>query len=94
MEVHEYMDSHYNTYPIMNIDAEIEGRKAKLYIGPSIYITDGNVSAAYYGENYHYVYGEIIEKELEEEIISSVMEQYNLENPEEVFEMINELLKA
>lgn len=64
MEVHEYMDSHYNTYPIMNIDAEIEGRKAKLYIGPSIYITDGNVSAAYYGENYHYVYGEIIEKKI------------------------------
>ena len=90
MDVRTYMDSHYNFFPMMNIEAEIEGREAMLYIGEGIKITDGYVSAAYRGVNYQTVYGEKLTEELEQEILKAVIHQYDLKTVEDIFTLIEE----
>lgn len=90
MDIRTYMDSHYNFHPMMNIEAEINGREAMLYIGEGIRITDGYVSVAYKGVNYQTVYGEKLAKELEQEILNTVMYQYNLTTIEDIITLIEE----
>ncbi len=83
------MDSSYSEYPVMILNAVINGKKGKIYIGEHIRITDGNTSFNADDKDYHTIYGEAINEITDRRIIHDVSIHLN-SNKRQIFTMINE----